>query len=275
VAHIVQLSDSHLSHRRAHSLPNVDAVIAWINDVRPDLVVHTGDIAADDPDDAEERAFAFRHLSTSLDVPLVAIPGNHDVGGFSGDLFSHARLDAFRSTWHTDTFLRDVGAWRLVGANVYRLGEHDHDEWLRAAVATTRPIALFLHQPYYLVAPEVPDDGDWSVPVKLRRRLAGLIETSDVRLVASGHLHSTRHVEVAPGAPELVLCPSAAFTGEQDDPSFDYPVGAMEMWLDDDGRHRVQLVEPPGTTRLAFAEFAGPDAVSMRDAPLLPYRPVA
>jgi alkaline phosphatase D len=275
VAHVVQLSDTHLSHRRAHSVPNVDAVIAWINDVQPDLVVHTGDIVADDPDDLEERAFAFRHLSTSLAVPMVVIPGNHDVGGFTGDLFTPARLEAFRATWHGDTFLRDVGAWRLVGANVYRLGEHDHDEWLRAAVATPRPIALFLHQPYYLVAPEVPDDGDWSIPVKLRRRLAGLIETSDVRLIFSGHLHSTRHVTVPAGAPEIVLCPSAAFTGEPDDPSFEYPVGAIEMWLEDDGSHRVELVEPPGTTRLAFNEFAGPEAVSMRDAPLLPYRPGA
>ena len=96
-----------------------------------------------------------------------------------------------------------------------------------------------------------------------------------MRLVASGHLHQRRRVEVAPGAPELVLCPSAAFTGEPDDPSFDYPVGAVEMWLADDGSHRVEVVEPPGTARLAFADFAGPDATSIRDAPLLPYRPTA
>ena len=59
---IVQISDTHLSHRRGYAVANVSAALDWIEADRPDLVVHTGDITADDPDDEEEADFARRLL---------------------------------------------------------------------------------------------------------------------------------------------------------------------------------------------------------------------
>lgn len=262
---IAQVSDTHLSHRRAYSVANVAAVIDAITAAGVDFVVHTGDVVADDPDDEDERAFAFRTLATSLPTPFAVLAGNHDTGGFSGDRWTPERNDAFCRCWGTDTFVADLGAWRLVGANVYRLGQAGHDEWLAASCAVDRPIALFLHQPVFLRAPDLPDDGDWSLPMPLRRHLDRAIGEAPVRLIASGHLH--RYLTPAPGH---VVCPSAGFLGAPTDDGSQQVIGFVTYDLRDDGTFRHDLVVPPGVEPLRFADFAGPDAHSMRDAPLLP-----
>jgi Calcineurin-like phosphoesterase len=55
---IVQISDTHLSHRGGIGYRNFEELAAFINDeLRPDLVVHTGDVTMLDPDSkAEEQA---------------------------------------------------------------------------------------------------------------------------------------------------------------------------------------------------------------------------
>ena len=49
---VAQISDTHLSHRRSYAVPNVESILRAIAEDEPDFVVHTGDIVADDPDDA-------------------------------------------------------------------------------------------------------------------------------------------------------------------------------------------------------------------------------
>lgn len=261
---IAQLSDTHLSHRRAYSVPNVTVVLESIAAAMPDFVVHTGDVVADDPDDEEERTFAFRFLATSLHRPFAALAGNHDTGGFTPDLWNVARNDAFTRCWGSDTFDVDVGAWRLVGANVYRLGDPEHDGWLADACDTRRPIALFLHQPVFLESPDVADDGDWSLAMTHRAHLRRAIGDAPVRLVASGHLH--RHLVPATGH---VVAPSAAFLGSPAEDGSQHVIGYVSYELHDDGTFTHDLVVPPGVEPIRFADFAGPDARSMRDAPPL------
>ncbi len=267
-ARVIQVSDTHLSHRRAYSVANVDAILDWVDAHRPDLVVHTGDIAADDPDDAAERAFAYRRLQ-ERGLPLVVLPGNHDVGGFSEDLFTTARGAAFEAQWGADTFSVDLAGWRLVGANVYRLGEHRHDAWLAEALATEQPIALFLHQPLCLVHPDQADEGDWSVPMARRRHLLGLMAGRSIALVASGHLHRYRAGTLPAGA-ATVWCPPASFVGTEQDDGSTYVVGAVEHHLLVDGTVTHRLEVPPGTRPLRFGDFAPAGASTLRAAPLLP-----
>ena len=268
---IVQISDTHLSHRRAYAVPNVSAILAWIAADPPDLVVHTGDITADDPDDAAEADFARQHLQSAA-LPMVAIPGNHDVGGFSGDRFDARRLDAFAQRWGSDTWARDVGAWRLVGGDVYRLGEDAHDGWLRDALRTERPTVLFLHQPVCLIHPDQPDAGDWSLPMAARASVCPLIRNGPVRVVASGHLHRYRAGEL-PGGVQTVWAPAASFLGTERDDGSTYRVGVVEHLLAPDGTATHRMVEPPGVTTLRLEDFAPSGSEGLRDAPLLPLAP--
>jgi 3',5'-cyclic AMP phosphodiesterase CpdA len=266
VIRIVQLSDTHLSHRRAYAVPNVLAVLRAINDESPELVVHTGDIVADDPDDAEERAFASQVLNRGLTSPFMVVPGNHDTGGFSVDLWSPARNEAFRATWGHDTFSVDVDErWRVIGANVYRIGERAHDEWLADACTTSRFIALFLHQPVFLHSLHVVDEPDWSIGMAERRVLLTCIGSADVRLVGSGHLHRyLARTDVH------VFAPSAGYLGTVVDDDSTQLVGYVSYDLHDDGSVEHRLVVPASVEQLNFSSFAPPGARSMRDAPPLP-----
>ena len=268
VRRVVQISDTHLSHRRAYAVPNVEAVLDWIEADPPDLVVHTGDITADDPDDAEEADFA-RQLLLSRGLPLVALPGNHDVGGFSGDLTDRGRLEAFRARWGSDCWMVELPPWRLVGANVYRLDEPDHLGWLRETLATDEPTMLFLHQPICLVRPDLADQGDWSLAMPARTALLDAMRGRPVRVVASGHLHRYQ-AGTLPGGVDAVWAPAASFIGTERDDRSTYRVGVVEHLLADDGTATHRLIEPTGVSHLAFEDFAPAGAESLRDAPLLP-----
>jgi 3',5'-cyclic-AMP phosphodiesterase len=266
-ARLVQISDTHLSHRRAYGLGNVLAALRWIAADPPDVVIHTGDVVSDDPDDAAERSFAQGVLAT-VAAPLHALPGNHDTGGFTGEEPTPERLGEWRAAWGPDTFCVDLSGWRLVGANVYRVGEPEHDAWLGDALATERPIALFLHQPICLVHPDQDDEGDWSVARPLRAPLLRAMAERPVRLVASGHLHRYR-AGTLPGDIPTVWCPAASFLGNEYDDST-YVVGLVEHTLHEDGRATHRLVRPEGVADVHFADFAPAGARGVREAPLLP-----
>ena len=56
-------------------------------------------------------------------------------------------------------------------------------------------MALFLHKPLFLNAPDDPELGTTAiryVPLPARRRLIEMFATVDLRLVASGHVHQRR-----------------------------------------------------------------------------------
>ena len=65
----------------------------------PDLLVVTGDIVLEDPDDADDREYAHAVL-TGAPCPVLAIPGNHDIG-FYGEVEERPRRVA--------AFVRAVG----------------------------------------------------------------------------------------------------------------------------------------------------------------------
>ena len=233
---VVQLSDTHLSDRTG--VPSaLQAALDWIVSDPPDLVVHTGDIVWEDPDDADDRAFA-RSVLTALPCEIVFIPGNHDVGFFEPAQFE-ARRHAFRAAWGADRFVLDVDTgWRLIGVDVYAVGEATSDDWVVTALDTERPIALFVHQP----VDGEPGDG-WQLPESVRHWLGGAITGSEVRLIASGHRHcavARRSPESGPNATH-VWAPSTTLTGDRHhggDPS----PGAVEYRFDDGGEWDYRFV---------------------------------
>ena len=77
------------------------------------------------------------------------------------------------------------------------LAEAEQFDWLAAELASARgkPVALFLHKPLYLDAPDDPELAPSAiryVPPAPRRRLLEMFGRVDLRLVASGHVHQRR-----------------------------------------------------------------------------------
>ena len=234
---VVQISDTHLSAELG-APSNWDALTRWLRADQPDLVVHSGDIVLEDPDDAADRAFA-ASLLAHLPARVAVIPGNHDIGGYGAadDTDRPRRVRAFVETWGADRFALDLGGWRVVGANAYLLRSDEHDEWLASACAFDGPVIVFVHQPLW----GDPDDG-WEMPPTSTAAFERAVAGAGVRVVASGHRHCFAAGERA--GRRAVWAPSARLLGDLASVLPDHPLecadprpGVIEHVLAPDGSH--------------------------------------
>jgi 3',5'-cyclic AMP phosphodiesterase CpdA len=217
---LVQVSDTHLTHRGGTTSRNFDALVSFINEqLRPDVVVSTGDLNLLSPDSADDRATA-RLLHDRIEAPLLVIPGNHDVGEpgaspWAGLGVTSARVAAFRAGFGIDHWTRVVDGWALIGLNSELLSsglpeEDDQWAWLAGVPETVgdRPAIVFTHKPLW--SPVAVDGGfTLHVPPADRDRLLALLAGIDLKAAASGHLHRYQYVHRAGIA--VVSAPSTAF----------------------------------------------------------------
>lgn len=259
---VVQVTDTHLASSRPQYTENwliaVDAIAA----LRPDLVIHTGDLSKDGADSDDDLNYAKAQLDV-LGLPWLAIPGNHDVGDDPVSAQTSdppqeivpLRLTRYRRVFGDDYWYRDLAGWRLIGLNTQLCNsamteEAEQAAFLDEAVASANgtPIALFLHKPLFAKGPEVVDAPHRFLNPPMRQRLEDVIRSDGVRLVASGHLHLTRHVE-KDGA-DCIWAPSTAFVlGNAIQPTMGRKeVGFVEYRFDGDGvSHRFH--HPAAMTR--------------------------
>lgn len=155
---IVQITDTHikppgrLAYRRVDTAPFLERAVAAILALtpRPDVILATGDLV--DAGDAEEYA-RLLGLLRPLDIPLFAVPGNHDERAGLAKAFPDlaARVGGSRFFHYTvedwpvrliamDTVLPGSGAGEVCAE---RLG------WLDARLAEQpdRPTIIFQHHP--------------------------------------------------------------------------------------------------------------------------------
>ena len=174
-------------------------------DPRPDLVLLSGDLV-DTGTDAEYDAL--RHLLAPLDIPVRAIPGNHD------------DRERFRAAFAGDgyvppsgpiSYVCDVDPLRLVALDVTVPGLHhgQFDEaaarWLAAALAARpeRRTLLMMHQPPFEIGVSYLD----AYLCRGGERLAALLGCHpQVERVLCGHVH--RHMTIRFGGALLCTAPS-------------------------------------------------------------------
>jgi 3',5'-cyclic AMP phosphodiesterase CpdA len=223
---IVQVSDTHLSHRGGITNRNYERLITFINeDLHPDLVVHSGDMVILDPDSAADRATALG-LSAMITAPLRAVPGNHDVGEpgdrpWGGLNATSARVAAFTGAYGPDHWVEIVGGYAVIGLNSEILAtglpeEQAQWDWLGSISGPvgTRPALVFCHKPFWSPVPG-PSDGTLSIPDAQRDRLLEALAGVDVKVYANGHLH--RFAIGRQGRALTVTAPSTAFAARSHD----------------------------------------------------------
>src|SRR4051812_13466763 len=106
---LIQISDPHLARRLPKLTENFRRVSEYIDTVRPDLVINSGDLAfANGPDHPDDLEFA-KTLHDALPVEYRVIPGNHDIGDnptnagpSPSQLVSEASQQAFLSIFGGD-----------------------------------------------------------------------------------------------------------------------------------------------------------------------------
>ncbi len=223
---LTQISDTHLARRMTTLIDNFHRVSEHIDAKRPDLVLNSGDISFDGPTERDDLEFA-RALHDALPVACRYLPGNHDVGDNPtavGPAPTHPvtepSLTAYRATFGEDRWRFDAAGWCFIGLNslIMNTGlasEAEQFDWLASQLSGTppgKPVALFLHKPLFLNAPDDPELAATSiryVPMPARSRLIEILRAVDLRLVASGHVHQRRDFTFA--HVRQIWAPSAGF----------------------------------------------------------------
>jgi len=222
---LTQISDTHLARRLTKLTDNFHRLSEYIDASRPDLVINSGDVAFDGPASPKDLDYA-RSLHDALPVACRYLPGNHDIGDNPTEIgptpsqrVSVKDRQAFISVFGDDRWRFEAAGWCFIGLNslVMNSGlgsEAEQFDWLAAELAGAKgkPVALFLHKPLYLNAPDDPELEATSfryVPQPARARLIEMLRSADLRLVASGHVHQRRDFTFA--GIRQIWAPSAGF----------------------------------------------------------------
>lgn len=255
---ILQISDTHLSRVKPQFASNWAPLADWVREQRADLIIHTGDLTVDGAD-SEVDMLDGAELMRSLPAPVLAVPGNHDVGeaGNRHQPVDAGRLARWRRHFGHDWWFRDVEGWRLVGIDSMLFGSGGDEEarqfdWLERSLrdAGDRRIAWFTHRPLFIESPDEGDTGYWSVKPKPRAALLELVARHRVALVATGHLHKWNDRTVA--GCRYVWGPSSGFlVGPNCQPDFpgEKRLGAA-VYEFARADVEVTMVDVPGLTRL-------------------------
>jgi 3',5'-cyclic AMP phosphodiesterase CpdA len=218
-ARILHLSDLHTGTREDRRIE--PALARLIEQVRPELVVASGDLTHRGRRGEHEQAHGFL---SSLGLPVIAVPGNHDMPYTFPGRFTRAFAE-FERLWGTTEPTHASPTLHVIGLNSARPYRHQggalRDDQLASARARLHEAAdgayrvVVLHH-HMLGAP-------WRAPRKrpVSRRnhvLRALVEAG-ADLIVAGHIHqatvSERHeFEVVSGDVRAVVVSIAPGTGQ-------------------------------------------------------------
>jgi 3',5'-cyclic AMP phosphodiesterase CpdA len=253
---IVQVSDTHLSRKRAYFHDNWEVFLAEMAANPPDLIVASGDLSFDGADDDDDLAFA-RLEYDQLPAPWIAIPGNHDIGESTIAVRLDQPIDDTRiARWKRHIgpqwWSKDVGDWRLVGIDTVLLGSsrpEEEEQWrfLQAALAERggRPVLLFQHMPPWLTERTDPSFTTLALPHVVRGRLLETCAAGGVRAIACGHVHVHNRAEYE--GIEIVWASATSFFNiiERQHIGFGVPRAGYIEWTLDGAAIAWRVVEPP------------------------------
>ena len=202
---MVLVSDTHLSRRAPQAQENWDAVLRYVEEVAPDVVIHIGDLSLDGAHESEDLRHAHQQLR-HLHVSWHAVPGNHDIGDNpypgapGGSTVTAGRLQRWLDVVGPDHWSLTAGGWSLLAINAQLIGsgldaEERQWEWLEQQVSECgeNALALITHKPVAAPGAELADAPPYRfVPPAGRSRLADLFATKPLGLIISGHVHQYR-----------------------------------------------------------------------------------
>jgi 3',5'-cyclic AMP phosphodiesterase CpdA len=263
---VVVASDSHLSERTPEARRNWSAVLQHLEAVRPDLLVHAGDLSLDGTHHGSELPHARAQLDR-VSVPWFAVPGNHDIGDNPGpgsnrdDTITGGRLARWREEVGDDFWATLLGNWRVVGVNAQLFGSASEDEarqwkFLEAELSGPRaPTVLVSHKPLTAPVHELAVAPPYRfVPSPARERVVALCRAAGVEVVVSGHVHQSRRLHAA-GMTHLWGPTTWAVLPDWLQPCIGAKrCGVLELDLRDDGGFSAQWIEPAGLQQLTLGE---------------------
>jgi 3',5'-cyclic AMP phosphodiesterase CpdA len=191
---ILHISDLHFGRNVAPE--PIDALAALIEEVQPELVVASGDLTHRGVREQHEHAAAFLR---GLELPLLVIPGNHDIPYTFPKRFTQPWAE-FERQWETTepvhrsdglvvVGLNSVRPWRHQSGRLRgRQVEHAAEAFAASPDGALRVVALHHH---LLGAP-------WrsrKKPVAKRNLVLAALEEAGAELILAGHIHQSTMAE--------------------------------------------------------------------------------
>lgn len=233
---IAQITDTHiklpgkLAYGRVDTAQMLRTCVAELVklDPQPDLIVHTGDLA--DFGLPEEYAH-LKAILAPLEVPILAVPGNHDAREPMRETFAADGYFPVRGFLQFET---ERGGLRLIGLDTLVPGQGGGElcaerlAWLDTTLSQKPdiPTLILMHHPPFLTGIAHMD----RIGLQGRDGFAAVMRRHDqVEAILCGHVHRSIHARV--GGRAAMICPS--------------PAHQVALDLRPDGPSAFRL-EPPG-----------------------------
>jgi len=216
---ILHVSDLHFGTRDDPEV--AQALAALVERVTPELIVASGDLAHRG---RREQLAAATRLLQSFELPVVAVPGNHDLPYTFPKRFTRPFAE-FERFWHTTQPVYRSPSMLVVGLNSARPWRHQSGgvrqrqlDWAAEQLATAgdRVLRVVTLHHHLLGAP-------WrsrKKPVARRNHVLAFLVESGAELILAGHIHQAalserREFEVArPGGERGVTVAIAPGLGQ-------------------------------------------------------------
>jgi len=196
------LGDTHFHHggRGQVYTRHLKQVAESVNQAAVKAVLVAGDLT--EHGEAGEAA-GMQELLEAFRVPVLVVPGNHDVGNKvwpgrrdEAAQVTAARVAAYEKFWGQCPYARNVAGLRVIGINSQVLGSalpQEEAQWqfLETELATpdAPPTLVLQHLPPFLESPDEAGDPYWNIEPEPRKRLLALLTRGGVKGLLSGHLH--------------------------------------------------------------------------------------
>lgn len=193
------------------------SVVAQLNALKPDFVIHLGDMVHPVPSQAGYAAAArrFHALFKDLQMPLYFVSGNHDMGdkpiAWTPAVVVNSRfLAIYREHFGQDFYAFDHRGCRFIVINSQILNSglsEEHEQWMRLEqqLATEQRLFLFKHYPPFLHDVDEPEHYD-NIAEPARSRLLKLLRCHPVEALFCGHVHNFFYNRI--GAADCYVVPA-------------------------------------------------------------------
>lgn len=234
---LLHISDTHLHapgavtyHPEIDSAARLDTVLAAAKEHGPfDAIILTGDIC-DDGSVVGAEAVRDRLATAYPAVPVVAVPGNHDLTSSVTTVFGPAPAT--------------LGGWRVVAGETNGIGRTEGVAGPAAAALDaldpddTTPILMLQHHPL-----RSRSEHEWFVLRDAHLLEDGLAKHTAPIVLLTGHTHQA--FQLLEGSVHHIGAPSSYYPIEHDGPEWrfaDEGTGALVIELTDDAVESVTLV---------------------------------
>jgi 3',5'-cyclic AMP phosphodiesterase CpdA len=188
---LLHVSDLHVG---THEAPDAEhSLAALVEQIRPDAIAASGDLTNRGRRDQHERAARFLR---SFGVPVVAVPGNHDLPYTFPARFVRPWAQ-FERVWETTEPVFSSGGLHVVGLNSARPFRHQggalHESQLRGAAERLAAApdgayrVVVLH--HHLIG--APWRAARKRPVSRRNHVLQSLIVAGADLIIAGHIHQS------------------------------------------------------------------------------------